>query len=329
MMEKILSIKDLSVEINTNLGIVKAVRGVNLDVNKKEILAIVGESGCGKTILCRAIQNILPKNAYINEGLINIINSNNSKRLNDISMIFQNPMTALNPTIKVGNQIAEGIRIKKKLTKKEAKKEAIKYLELVGIENAKERYNSMPHEFSGGMRQRIVIAIALCLEPKILIADEPTTALDVTIQKQILNLILELKEKIGFSVIFVTHDLSIVASIADRIAVMYAGKIVEIGTTEEIFFDARHPYTSALLKALPSDDSSKKLISLEGAPPSLIDIGRGDSFARRNKNALRIDFFKEPPMFEVTDTHSAATWTLHEFFESEKEIAFSEEGVYE
>lgn len=325
-MKTVLSIKNLSVDINTQLGIVNAVRDVSLDIQKGEILAIVGESGCGKTIFCRAMQEILPKNARVSNGSIELFtDSKSAKRIDNISMIFQNPMTALNPTMKIGDQIAEGLRIKKKLKRKEAKQEAIKFLELVGIDNANERYNSMAHEFSGGMRQRIVIAIALATEPEILIADEPTTALDVTIQKQILNLILSLKEKIGFSVVFVTHDLSIVASIADRVAVMYAGKIVEIGTADDIFFDNRHPYTKALLESLPSEDSSRELISLEGTPPSLINFEAGDSFARRNKNALKIDFYTEPPMFKISKTHSAATWTLHELFESGKEIAFSEE----
>ncbi|MGL5821444.1 MAG: ABC transporter ATP-binding protein [Sarcina sp.] len=314
-MNKVLEVKDLSVEIKTQLGVVKAVRNINLELKKNEILAIVGESGCGKTILCKSIQGILPKNASIVNGEILVDGSKKeSKSLDGISMIFQNPMTSLNPTIRVGDQILEGIVKKTKMKKAVAKKKAIEYMELVGIEHAKERYNCMPHEFSGGMRQRIVIAIALCTEPEILIADEPTTALDVTIQKQILRLILKLREEIGLSVIFITHDLSIVYNIADRVAVMYAGKIIEIGNKEEIFEDAKHPYTKALLESLPSDNMNKKLKTLEGAPPSLIDIKKGDSFAIRNKEAIRLDYFEEPPMFDVTDTHKAATWILHPMY---------------
>lgn len=314
-MSCILDIKNLNVEIFTELGVVRAVREVDLSLNKGEVLAIVGESGCGKTMLCRSIQGILPRNARITNGEIALpLKKDNEKVVNYISMIFQNPMSALNPTMKIGEQIKEGIINKKNISKKQAKEEAIKFMELVGIEDAKDRYNSMPHEFSGGMRQRIIIAIALCTEPDILIADEPTTALDVTIQKQILNLILDLKDKIGISIIFITHDLSIVANIADKVAVMYAGKIIEIGTTEEIFEDARHPYTKALMNALPTDDSNIELKSLIGCPPSLIDISKGDLFAKRNKEALKIDFYEAPPMFEITKTHKAATWTLHPLY---------------
>ncbi|MGL4453043.1 MAG: ABC transporter ATP-binding protein [Sarcina sp.] len=315
-MSCILDIKNLNVEIFTELGIVRAVRGVDLSLDKGQVLAIVGESGCGKTMLCRSIQGILPKNARVTNGEIALpLKKDNEKVINYISMIFQNPMSALNPTMKIGDQIREGIINKKHISKREAKKEAIKFMELVGIEGAKERYSSMPHEFSGGMRQRIVIAIALCTQPDILIADEPTTALDVTIQKQILNLILDLKDKMGISIIFITHDLSIVANIADKVAVMYAGKIIEFGTTEEIFEDARHPYTKALINALPTDDCNIELKSLIGCPPSLINIPKGDLFAKRNKNALKIDFYEEPPMFKITDTHKAATWTLNSLYE--------------
>ena len=319
-MKTVLDIKKLSIDIHTGLGSVKAVRNVDLDLKVGEILSIVGESGCGKTILCRSIQGILPKTAQIMNGNIDIKTSSKEKnKFKDISMIFQNPMTALNPTMKIGEQIAEGIRYKEKISKKEAKKEAIRYLELVGIDHPTQRYNSMPHEFSGGMRQRIVIAIALATKPQILIADEPTTSLDVTIQKQILNLILKLKDELLFSVIFVTHDLSIVASISDRVAVMYAGKIVEIGTTEDIFFDCRHPYTKALLESLPSEGGDVELVSIDGAPPSLINLEVGDSFARRNENALKIDYLKEPPMFKISETHSAATWKLHEFYKKQSD----------
>ena len=321
----ILKINNLKVDIVTKRGIVKAVRGIDLDLNKGEVLAIVGESGCGKTMLCRAIQGILPKNGYIAEGEINLpLKSKEEKNMSYISMIFQNPMTALNPTMKIGDQIREGILNQKRMSKKVAKLEAIKFMELVGIENAIERYNSRPYEFSGGMRQRIVIAIALCTNPNILIADEPTTALDVTIQKQILNLILDLRDRIKLSIIFVTHDLSIVANIADRVAVMYAGKVVEIGTSREIFEDPKHPYTKALMNALPGEDTNKELESLEGAPPSLIDIPVGDCFARRNKNALIIDFNQEPPMFEISKTHKAATWTLHPLFKELNNIHLEE-----
>ncbi|MGL4762569.1 MAG: ABC transporter ATP-binding protein [Sarcina sp.] len=325
-MNFLLEVNNLNVDILTGLGSVKAVRGIDLKLSKGEVLAIVGESGCGKTMLCRAIQGILPKNAKITKGEIKLpLKKNEEKFIDYISMIFQNPMTALNPTIKIGKQIKEGILNRKKISKKEAKKEAVKFMELVGIENAMERYNSMPYEFSGGMRQRIVIAIALCTQPNILIADEPTTALDVTIQKQILNLILDLRDSMGLSVIFVTHDLSIVANIADRVAVMYAGKIVEIGNSEEIFTDAKHPYTKALIKALPTDDPNIELESLEGAPPSLIDIPIGDCFASRNSKALKIDFEQEPPMFDITKTHKAATWTLHPLYKEYNKKCLKEE----
>lgn len=323
-MDKILEIKDLKVNIKTSLGTVKAVRGIDLEVNKGEILTIVGESGSGKTILCRSIMGILPKNSFLEKGNIEFISDGKTLKNKKVSMIFQNPMTALNPTIKVGLQIVEGILLSKNISKKEAKKEAINFMELVGIEKAKERFNSYPHEFSGGMRQRIVIAIALSSEPDVLIADEPTTALDVTVQKQILNLIVDLQRKKNLSIIFVTHDLSVVANIADRVAVMYAGKIVEIGKVDEVFYDAKHPYTKALLNSLPKS-KDKKLECIEGAPPSLIDIGDGDAFAYRNENALSIDFIKEPPMFNITSTHKAATWSLHplaqQVMEKEKEGA--------
>lgn len=316
-MDEILKIKDLKVNIETKAGVVKAVRGIDIELKRGEVLAIVGESGSGKTILCKSIAGILPNNAKKIQGDINLLNEEgkvektNKFSMKEISMIFQNPMTSLNPTMSIGKQIVEGILNSKKISKKEAKKEAIEIMEAVGIDFAKERFNAMPHEFSGGMRQRIVIAIALCLKPKILIADEPTTALDVTMQKIILNLIINLQRKMNLSIIFVTHDLSVVANIADRVAVMYAGKIIELGTVEDIFYDSRHPYTKALLKSLPTDNKERKLFSIEGMPPSLINLLKGDSFARRNKEALRIDFKEEPPMFEISETHKAATWLLH------------------
>ena len=221
-------------------------------------------------------------------------------------------MTALNPTISVGKQIVEAIRTHEKISKADKKKKAIEFMELVGIEDAEIRFKQYPHQFSGGMRQRIVIAIALACNPKILIADEPTTALDVTVQSQILDLLKDVQKKTGVSIIFITHDLGVVAKIADRIAIMYAGKIVEIGKSEEIFFNGKNPYTKALIASLPSLDKEKEfLYIIPGMPPNLLNPPKGDAFAIRNESPLKIDFKEEPPMFKISETHSAATWLLH------------------
>ncbi|TQY94193.1 ABC transporter ATP-binding protein [Clostridioides difficile] len=320
-MEHLLEVNNLSVSFKVEEGEVQAVRNVSFNLKKGETLAIVGESGCGKSVLCKSLMRILPYNGYIKNGEVLLKSSDlvkkSEKEMEDIrgkniSMIFQDPMTSLNPTISIGKQIAEAVIIHQGISKSEAKKRAIELIELVGIDNPEKRFKQFPHHFSGGMRQRIVIAIALACNPDVLIADEPTTALDVTIQAQIIDLIKDLKHKIGLSIIFITHDLGVVATIADRIAVMYAGKIVEIGTVEDIFYDPRHPYTWGLLGSLPTLDSQDDyLYNIPGMPPNLLNPPKGDAFAIRNKNALKIDYEKEPPMFKINDTHSAATWLLH------------------
>ncbi|AXB60037.1 ABC transporter ATP-binding protein [Clostridioides difficile] len=316
-----MEVNNLSVSFKVEEGEVQAVRNVSFNLKKGETLAIVGESGCGKSVLCKSLMRILPYNGYIKNGEVLLKSSDlvkkSEKEMEDIrgkniSMIFQDPMTSLNPTISIGKQIAEAVIIHQGISKSEAKKRAIELIELVGIDNPEKRFKQFPHHFSGGMRQRIVIAIALACNPDVLIADEPTTALDVTIQAQIIDLIKDLQHKIGLSIIFITHDLGVVATIADRIAVMYAGKIVEIGTVEDIFYDPRHPYTWGLLGSLPTLDSQDEyLYNIPGMPPNLLNPPKGDAFAIRNKNALKIDYEKEPPMFKINDTHSAATWLLH------------------
>ena len=320
-MEEILKVENLSVGINTSSGCVKAVRNVSFSLHEGEVLAIVGESGCGKSMLCKSILKLLPKSASIETGKIfaNRIDITNysEKDMQKLrgklfSMIFQDPMTSLNPTITIGKQIAEAVLIHEpKLSNSEVYQRVIHLMELVGINLPNERFNLYPHNFSGGMRQRSVMAIALASNPKILFADEPTTALDVTIQAQILDLLKEIQTKLKTAAILVSHDLGVVARIADRVAIMYAGKIVEIGTAEEIFYDPRHPYTWGLLQSLPSYSKGKdKLKTIPGMPPTLIDPPKGDAFAIRNENALAIDYLEEPPMFKVTDTHYAATWLL-------------------
>lgn len=320
-MNKLLEVKDLEVNFKTDYGEVKAIRKVSLDLYSGEVLAIVGESGCGKSMLCRSILKILPKNGYIRSGKVNLLGNDitNLKekdmskiRGKDISMIFQDPMTSLNPTISVGKQIAEVIKIHNKISKSEAKKKAVELMDLVGIEDAENRYNQYPYHFSGGMRQRIVIAISLACRPKVLIADEPTTALDVRVQRQILDLLKLIQRKTNISIIFITHDFGVVSEIADRIAVMYAGKIIEIGKKEEIFLDAVHPYTIGLMSCLPTLNRNREYLeTIEGMPPNLLNPPKGDAFAIRNKNPLVIDFLEEPPMFKVSDSHYAATWLLH------------------
>jgi oligopeptide transport system ATP-binding protein len=322
-MEKLLEVKDLEVSFQTYAGEVKAVRGVNFDLYKGETLAIVGESGSGKSVTSQTIMKLIPmppgkiSNGQIlfdGEDLVPKTNKEMEKiRGKDIGMIFQDPMTSLNPTMKVGMQIMEVLIKHQNTSKGNAKDRAIELLRLVGIPSPEKRVNQYPHEFSGGMRQRAMIAIALASNPKLLIADEPTTALDVTIQAQILELMKDLQKKMETSIIFITHDLGVVANVADRVAVMYAGKIVETGTVDEIFYNPKHPYTWGLLSSMPSLDSDEKaeLMAIPGSPPDLTNPPKGDAFAPRNRYAMKIDFEKEPPMFKVSETHYAATWLLH------------------
>ena len=320
-MEKLLEVKNLCVNFGTYGGEVKAVRGVTFDLHKGETLAIVGESGSGKSVACKTIMRILSSNGYIKDGQILFDGKDLTKisekdmekvRGKDIAMIFQDPMTSLNPTMTIGKQIMEPIIKHQVFSKEDARKRAIELIELVGISDAEKRFKQYPHQFSGGMRQRIVIAISLACNPKVLIADEPTTALDVTIQAQILELIKDLQEKTGVAVIFITHDLGVVANMADRVAVMYAGKIIEYGTSDDIFYDPKHPYTWGLLGSMPTlDIGDNDLYNIPGTPPDLMDPPKGDAFALRSAYAMKIDHLAEPPMFKVSDTHYAATWLLH------------------
>ena len=320
-MEKLLEVKNLCVNFGTYGGEVKAVRGVTFDLHKGETLAIVGESGSGKSVACKTIMGILSSNGYIKDGQILFDGKDLTKisekdmekvRGKDIAMIFQDPMTSLNPTMTIGKQIMEPIIKHQGFSKEDARKRAIELIELVGISDAEKRFKQYPHQFSGGMRQRIVIAISLACNPKVLIADEPTTALDVTIQAQILELIKDLQEKTGVAVIFITHDLGVVANMADRVSVMYAGKIIEYGTSDDIFYDPKHPYTWGLLGSMPTlDIGDNDLYNIPGTPPDLMDPPKGDAFALRSAYAMKIDHLAEPPMFKVSDTHYAATWLLH------------------
>ncbi|QVK17239.1 ABC transporter ATP-binding protein [Mycoplasmatota bacterium] len=321
MAETILEVKDLAISFKTVNGTVKAVRNVSFKLKKGETLAIVGESGSGKSVTSRAILGILAGNSiyeggsifYDGQDLMKIKEPDFHKiRGTKISMIFQDPMSSLNPIMKVGKQISEALYLKLGLTKAEAKKRTIELMTEVGIDQPEKRYYQYPFQFSGGMRQRIVIAIALANNAEILICDEPTTALDVTIQAQILELINKIKKERNLSVIFITHDLGVVANMADRVAVMYAGKIVEYGNVEEIFYQPKHPYTWALLSAMPDLDSKEKLFTIPGTPPDMHFPPKGDAFAARNKYALQIDFEEQPPMFKISESHYAATWLLHE-----------------
>ncbi len=315
-----LDVKNLTVSFSTQAGKVHAVRDVRFSLYKGETLAIVGESGSGKTVTCRTLMRLLSRNASIDGGEILFegrdilkVNERNMRQIrgNDIAMVFQDPMTSLDPTMRIGRQIEEVITLHRKVKRSEARKRMLELLQLVGIEEPVRRSHQYPHEFSGGQRQRIVIAIVLACDPKILIADEPTTALDVTMQAQIIDLLKSLQRKLDTSIIFITHDLGVVANVADRVAVMYAGKIIEIGRSDEIFYDPRHPYTWGLLNAMPTLDTNlPSLYTIPGAPPNLLKPPAGDAFAPRNEYALEVDELYEPPMFQISDTHFAATWLL-------------------
>ena len=319
MGERILDVKNLEIDFHTYAGEVKAIRNVSFHLDKGETLAIVGESGSGKSGTTKSLMGLLANNARVKGGEILFHGTDvlkktekemQSVRGKDIAMIFQDPMTSLDPTMKIGMQIAEPLIKHKHVEKKKALAQALEILKLVGIKDAEKRINDYPHQFSGGQRQRIVIAIALVCYPEILIADEPTTALDVTIQAQILDLMKELQAKIETSIIFITHDLGVVAGMADRVAVMYAGRIIEYGTVDEIFYNPQHPYTWGLLNSMPTLDSTK-LEAIPGTPPDLLDPPKGDAFAARNPYAMKIDAEKQPPFFKVSETHYAATWLLH------------------
>ena len=323
----ILSAKDVNIQFNLRGKVLHAIRGIDLDLYQGEVLAIVGESGSGKSVFTKSFMGLLDANGSITSGTIDYYGADDGKpiRLSDlkkekdwlkvrgheIAMIMQDPMTSLNPLKTIGDQIMEAVELHQHLKGKAAREKTLEYLRDVGIADPEVRFAQYPHEFSGGMRQRVVIAIAVACNPQILICDEPTTALDVTIQAQILQLIRDLQKELGMSVIYITHDLGVVANVADRVAVMYAGQIVEYGTVEEIFYDAWHPYTWALLQALPQlGTKGEALPSVDGTPPNLFNEIKGDAFAPRNKHALAIDFVQEPPFFQVSETHAAKTWYL-------------------
>lgn len=324
-MEKILDVENLRVSFHTYAGEVQSVRGVSFHLSKGETLAIVGESGCGKTVTSKAIMRLLPEPmpAEIKEGSKVVFDGKSvldmdekelrNLRGSDISMIFQDPMTSLNPTMTVGRQISESLIIHRGMTKAEAMQESIKMLDLVNIPNASERAHQYPHEFSGGMRQRAMIAIALACNPRILIADEPTTALDVTIQAQIMELIGDLQKKLGTAVILITHDLGVVADTADRIQVMYAGQIIERGTVNQIFSNPQHPYTWALLQSVPRLDTKNKdvLYALNGTPPDLIKPPVGCPFAARCEYCMQICLEQMPEVTHVEDQHEVCCWLKH------------------
>ena len=317
----VLSAKDIEVKFRVRDNYLTAIRGVSLDLYEGETFAIVGESGSGKSVFTKTFTGMLESNGSITNGSVMFEGKDLTKLKTDkdwegirgakISTIFQDPMTSLNPIRTIGSQITEVIEKHQGISRGDAKKQAIELMERVGIQNAADRFDEYPFQYSGGMRQRIVIAIALSCHPKILICDEPTTALDVTIQAQILKLIKDLQKEYHYTIVFITHDLGVVANIADRVAVLYAGQIIELATVEELFYDPRHPYTWALLSSLPQlAERNTKLYSITGTPPSLYNKIVGDSFAPRNPYCLKIDTLAEPPMFKVTETHYAKTWLL-------------------
>ena len=317
----ILSVQDLDVKFTLRGQVLHAIRGVSLDVYKGESLAIVGESGSGKSVFVKTFMGLLDGNGYLDGGHIwyndrDLTRFQTEKewltiRGREIAMVLQDPMTSLNPLKTIGKQIEEAVVLHQGLHGEAAHQAVLSCLTDVGIDQPEKRAKQYPHEFSGGMRQRVVIAIAIACRPKILICDEPTTALDVTIQAQILELIKAMQKKYDLTTIYITHDLGVVANVADRIAVMYAGDIIEVGTCDEVFYDPRHPYTWALLSSLPQlGIKGQPLYSIQGTPPNLFHEVRGDAFAPRNPQALKIDFVERPPFFQVSPTHKARTWLL-------------------
>ncbi len=329
----IFQIRHLDLSFQTNAGQIHAIRGINMELRKGETLAIVGESGSGKSVSMKAAMGLLDSNAVIHSGeilyhfppeadgtegktvdLLKLSKKEMRQTINGkhIAMVFQDPMTSLDPTMNIGKQIMEGMLLSGKYNKASARQRAVELLALVGIPEPEKRMRNYPHQLSGGMRQRVVIAIALSSAPDILICDEPTTALDVTIQAKILELIKTIQHRMNLSVIYITHDLGVVAKVADYVNVMYAGRIVETGTVEDIFYDPRHPYTWGLLSAMPDlETDDERLYSIPGSPPNLLHEPEGDAFAQRNPFALKIDEKAQPPFFKLSETHYAATWLLH------------------
>jgi len=321
MENPILSVRDLNIKFSLRGRTLHALRDVSLDLYKGESLAIVGESGSGKSVFVKSFMGLLDANGWVDSGEIVYNGEDLTKyttekqwlkiRGKQIAMVLQDPMTSLNPLKTIGAQIMEAIELHQGLHGEAARQEMLSVLTDVGINDPERRARQYPHEFSGGMRQRVVIAIAVACRPQILICDEPTTALDVTIQAQILSLIRQLKDKYNLTTVYITHDLGVVANVADRIAVMYAGDIVEIGLCEEVFYESRHPYTWALLSSLPQlGVKGEPLYSIHGTPPNLFNEVKGDAFAPRNPQALKIDFVKRPPYFQISPTHKARTWLL-------------------
>ncbi|MDO5718224.1 MAG: ABC transporter ATP-binding protein [Tissierellia bacterium] len=319
--DKLLQVKDLKVSFFTPAGEVKAVGGIDYELGYNEVMGIVGESGSGKSVEAYSIMGLLQSPGKVIGGEIlfegeNILNYNEKQmedfRGNKASMIFQNPMTCLNPVYTVGNQLMEGIMVHKNISKEEAKKKAIEMLELVGISNPERRVDQYPHELSGGMRQRVMIGMGLICEPKLLIADEPTTALDVTIQAQILELMKEIQERTKMSIIFITHNLGVVAKICDRVSVMYAGKIVEQGKVDDIFYNSAHPYTLGLMRSMPrlDDLDPERLESIEGTPVDMLNPPKGCGFGNRCEYCMKICLRADPPQIEIGDGHWSKCWLL-------------------
>lgn len=318
---KILSIENLNVSFNTYAGEINAIRDVSIDLYSGEVIAIVGESGCGKSVTFQSTIQLLPQPPAVYKGGKIVYNGKNllnmskkemeSIRGSNISMILQDPMTSLDPTMQIGNQIMEGLLRHEKISKKEAYNKAVEMLDLVGIPNPSSRMKQYPHEFSGGMRQRVCIAIALVCNPKILIADEPTTALDVTIQAQILDLLKELQSKLGTSIVLITHDLGVVVEMASRVVIMYAGKVVEEGLLNDIFYDSWHPYTWGLLKSIPklSDSKNRVLLkSIDGTPPDLYYPPKGCAFAPRCEYAMHVCYEEQPEFYDCGKGHKTSCW---------------------
>lgn len=322
----LLSVKNLHVDFRVRGRTLHAIRGISLDFYEHESVAIVGESGSGKSVFTKTFAGMLEANGHISQGSIEFHDGQTEdlaklKRPKDwnrirgsrIATVFQDPMTSLDPIMPIGRQITSVIRKHQNCTETQARARALDMMAKVGIPDPVNRFDDYPFQYSGGMRQRIVIAIALSCQPKILICDEPTTALDVTIQAQILQLIKDLQKEFGYTIIFITHDLGVVANIADRVAVLYGGQVIELGTAEDIFYDPRHPYTWALLSSLPQlARKGETLFAISGTPPSLYQKITGDAFAPRNPYCLKIDTLQEPPMFRVSNTHFAKTWLLDE-----------------